>query len=190
MQTIISATKEDSGGAIQVAVGDEIRVTLPEREATAGWKATVDGDAVAPAAAQSDERQVWEIGGATQTSLHTFRAVQEGRAVITVSYQAMQASGVQVLDEFSLTVTVGVPPKTKAQRERLPLPELAVVLIQFFMLSAAGLVISLLVGLSWGMKEDDPVQIFVGALGCVLFGAVCIYVLLRFVRLLIVRRFR
>jgi predicted secreted protein len=197
MQTIVSVDKQDSGAMIQLAVGDELRVTVPEGEATASWKAEVEGLALV-SAASSQEGQYWEIGGDTQTSVHAFRAAAEGRAVVTMAYQAMAPTGVQVLDTFSLSVIVGTPPKAKMTRQRMPLPEMVFVMIEFLLLGGAGVALCAVLGFGFSVtakgsqqaQQAEEVRMLIGVLGCGLFGTVSIFVLLRLIKMMILRRFK
>ena len=198
MQTILSVARSDSGGTVQLAVGDELQITLPERQATAGWKTEVEGAALVAATASDEKAQYWEIGEDTQTSVHVLRAAQEGRAVVTSTYQAMGASGMRVLDTFTLEVTVGAPPKSKPQRERLPVPEMVLMLIEFLVVGLVGVFFSALLALwrpaheasSQEFQRVESLQMFVGGLGCVLFGTVAFYALLRFLKMAIMRRLK
>lgn len=191
MITTVSATKQDSGRTVHLTVGDILEVSLAEHEPTAAWKAEIDED-ILGLVSQSAGESVWLLGETEQRTVRQFRAKKEGHAALKMSYQRLGETGITTLDTFTLDVTVGNPPVEVVERERVPLPEMALILIEILLFAAAFVYVAFTLAVYAGQPEplQSMTKVMVGLTGTVLAGAVGVFCLLRLVGTIINRYWR
>jgi len=172
-----------------MSVGDVLEVSLAEREPTAGWKAEYDGDILGLVAETAGE-SVWLLGEMDQKTVRQFRAKKDGHTTLRMLYQKMGDAGIATLDTFTLEVTVGSAVAPPRERERVPLPEMVLILVEIFFFAAAFFVVSFLFGVYAGRphEADDPVGMLIGLIGAVFAGAVAGWTLIRLLGVLVHHR--
>ena len=199
MQTKVSVGKDDYGKSIRLGVGDLLEVSLPETDARAAWHVEVDTDVLTPMSSPTNTQTVWVLDDADQMHLRTFRAAHQGRAMLKMTYS--QVEGGAAVNQFSLEVTVGNPPKPKPIRESIPAPQLMIMMVEIFIIAIAGALLSfrLTTVAANALQEKEQIaqiaeraqmqfqlnvgqaDLLLGILGTVGLGALAGYALLRII---------
>ena len=192
MQTKVFVGKEDDGKSIQLGVGDLLEVSLPETSGRAAWHVEVDADVLAPVSSLTNTQTVWVLDEEEHMDLRSFRAARVGRALLKMTYDAVDTGS--ALDSFTLEVVVGDPPKPKPIRQAMPAPQLMIVLFEIFLMAiAAGVLAFRLATLTADVLSEQPRfpeevvfavgqgDLLLALLGTVVMGAIAGYALVRMV---------
>jgi len=182
----ISVERPDSGQTVRMSVGDILEVNLAEDEPTAAWKAEFDQEILGLVSETTGE-SVYLLSDLHQRTVRQFRAKKEGQTTLRMLYQRFGDAGVATRDTFTLDVVVGHAAPVRKERQPVPLPEMALILVEVFLFAAAFLAISFMFGIYAGQSHSvpSPTKMFIALTGAVLAGSVAGFTLLRLVGMVI-----
>ncbi len=178
MQTKVSVGSEDNGKSIRLGVGDLLEVSLPETDAGATWRVEVNTDALAPVSSPTNTQAVWVLDEAEPMHLRIFRAARVGYALLKMSYDSVQDGTPR--GSFTLEVSVGDAPKPRRMREAMPAPQLVILLLEFFLVTLVGALLSLRMALVVAARASTATaDLLLALLGTVAMGTIAVFLLLR-----------